>query len=668
MIEGDSNALDPTFLEDFYSESDDHLTQIRSQLSSLIATTGVSLEQAQGAWEVILRNLHSLKGIIAIVGLRDAEQLAHTAEDCVRPWARRKSAAPPEALSLLDATAQRLEQVISNHRQGHPLPSSDDLQQKLLVLKGENDAQTSAPPLTSTDTTMSPLKEQPTSWRIVYRPTAEGDARGLNLGSVKARLLQLGKLLRTTPSVEKGGGLRFEFILAASELSPEQFSLWKNDGLEFSPVEPTDTSGGNMGQYSNAEATAADEGTSNLHITPSHLVRVDLGRLDELMRITGELVIQRSKLDDALEQTDFSTKNRFQEINTRLGKSLRDLREALTRVRMVPIAEIFTRLPFVVRDLSAAMKKRVHLQIEGQQTEIDKHLVERLKEPLLHLIRNALSHGIELPAERERAGKPAEASLVIRATQAGPNIVIEFSDDGRGVDRERVIARAHSLGIPINEPVDDQHLLDLLCVSGLSTRAEADLVSGKGVGMAVVRDSIRGIGGALRLTTRSGQGTQFSLFMPVMLSITEAIILSVGQQQYAVPRSYVREIIQHPSDGLRQVNGTMLLPYRGDLIPLISLRKYFRQPPLPQRELTALIIITEKGLAAIHVDRVHGQREIVVRSLRDPLVRVKGIGGATELGDGKPLLILDVAELTSGYAGSSHPERPHPPNRTFLSA
>lgn len=659
MSESDPEAFDPAFLEDFYSESDDHLTQIRTELGALTSSTPLSPARTQSAWESILRNLHSLKGIIAIVGLRDAEKLSHIAEDCVRPWARGKSTPAPESIALLDAAAHRLEQVVSHHRQGRPLPSSEDLQQKLSASTHANTGVSSradspspphpsgpwAPPPHTAPTAMSS-----TSWRVLYRPTAERDARGINLSSVRARLLKLGELVRTTPSVEPGGGLHFEFILSAKTITAEQIAAWREDGLEFSPEVPVNSLPPPVDQHTDDELHEADDPTGNLYITPSHLVRVDMGRLDELMRITGELVIQRSKFEDALEQTDFSGKPRFQEINTRLNKSLRDLREALTRVRMVPIAEIFTRLPFVVRDLSVSMKKRVQLRIEGQHTEIDKHLVERLKEPLLHLIRNALSHGIETPAERERAGKPVEASLLLRATQVGPSILIELRDDGRGIDQDRVVSRARALGVQVSEPVTNDRLLDLLCVSGLSTREEADLISGKGVGMAVVRNAIQGIGGTLRLETRKGQSTHFSLYLPLTLSITEAIIVSVGTQRYAVPRGYIQEIIQHPSNDLRRVQETTLLPYRNELIPLISLQEYFRQPASISRELTTLIIITEHGPTAVSVDKVHGQREVVVRSLHDPLVRVKGIGGATELGDGKPLLILDVAALAADFS------------------
>ena len=331
-----------------------------------------------------------------------------------------------------------------------------------------------------------------------------------------------------------------------------------------------------------------------------------------------------------------------------MSRSLREMRHALKRVRLVAVSEIFSRLPYVVRDLAGEQAKQVDLVIEGRETEIDKFLVERLKEPLLHLVRNAVSHGIEPPAERTAVGKPARATLRLRASAGGEVVRIEIADDGRGIDAEQVAARARALGYEVRDELDDAALLALICLSGFSTAEQTDRVSGRGVGMAVVADALRELGGHLSLHTAPGMGTKFTLQLPLSLSITSALIITTQQQTCAVPQAFVEEIVQVPGAELRTINRTEVAPYRGAVLPFVRLGRAFGEPNSSQPLVTLLVIASERGSAGLLVDRVHGQREVVVRPLVDPLVCVPGVSGATELGDGKPILVLDPATLTRG--------------------
>jgi len=382
------------------------------------------------------------------------------------------------------------------------------------------------------------------------------------------------------------------------------------------------------------------------------MVRVDLNRLDELMRIAGEMVIHRSRLDAQLERLGASAGRPdlrgVQEVSGGLGRSLRELREAIMRVRMVRVAEIFARMPFVVRDLSRQTGKKVRLQLEGQDTAIDKYLIEKLKDPLLHLVRNAFSHGVESPEERATASKPEEATLGLKAAASGDSVVLQVRDDGRGINPMAIAQRARKLGLEVPEVLDNQSILDLLCAPGFSTREDADHVAGRGVGMAVVWGAIRELGGTLALESEEGRGTQFTLRLPLTLAIAETLIVSAAGQTCAVPQTFVTEVLHIQEAQLQIVNGIEAIAYRTGVLPIIRLAKLFQLRRAARTKLCVLVITSDRGSVGLLTEEILGRREVVVRALRDPLIRVPGITGATELGDGKPVLILDGSALTSG--------------------
>lgn len=383
----------------------------------------------------------------------------------------------------------------------------------------------------------------------------------------------------------------------------------------------------------------------------SHLVRVDLDRLDELMRMVGELVISRARLDDGLRRLGAAVPEAelrpLQETNLALERQLRDLREGVMRVRMVPVREVFARMQFVVRDLTREYRKRAALELSGQETEIDKFVVERMMDPLLHLVRNAVSHALEDPDERAARGKPPEGRIALRASTTGETITIEVEDDGRGIEAGPVFARARAAGLVAAEaPEDPAALLDVICAPGFSTRDVADRASGRGVGMAVVRTVVEELGGSLTLHTEPGRGTRFTIQLPLTLAIADALIVAVGRERYAVPQVSVREVLQLEPAALTVLENNEIVSYRGGVLPLLRLRDFFGLADRDGAGLYALV--TGDGLNAVGlvVDRVLGLREVVVRPLGDPLVRAPGIAGATELGDGEAVLILDATALT----------------------
>jgi two-component system chemotaxis sensor kinase CheA len=377
---------------------------------------------------------------------------------------------------------------------------------------------------------------------------------------------------------------------------------------------------------------------------------VDLAKLDELMRMIGDLVISRARLEDTLARIERLVPpvewRAVHENSTALERQLRDLREGVVRVRLVPVGEIFRRMPFVVRDLAKDSTSKVRLVLQGQETEIDKYLIERMMDPVLHLVRNAVSHGFEPPAERRAANKPEEGTLTLSAAAAGDSVMLEIADDGRGIDAEAVRRRARSLGMAVPDGrLDDATLLDLICAPGFSTREETDRASGRGVGMSVVKSTIQQLNGTLAMDTEPGRGTRFIIELPLTLSITDAMIATVGDRTFAVPQSSVREVIEVDPSSLRAIENHEITPYRGGVLPIVRLSRLFGIAERPRRALHAFVIGTGLDAVGIAVDRIKGQREVVVRPMTDEMIKVEGIGGATDLGDGRVVLILNMGVL-----------------------
>ncbi|RME94832.1 MAG: chemotaxis protein CheA, partial [Verrucomicrobia bacterium] len=401
-------------------------------------------------------------------------------------------------------------------------------------------------------------------------------------------------------------------------------------------------------------ARPGEPGRSRPRLDP--IVRVELGRLDELLRLVGELVITRGRLGDRLQQlhgrVDKALFRELEEAGQLLERQLRDLREGIMRVRMVPLAQAFERMQFAVRDLARETARHVRVVLRGEDTEVDKLVVERMLDPLLHLVRNAVSHGIEPPAERATAGKPETATIELRAAAAGDTVVIEVADDGRGIGLEKVAARARRVGLlGPDEPLDPDRLIDILCAPGFSTREEADHAAGRGVGMSVVRNAVQELGGRLDVTSQPGRGTTWRIQLPLTVLIVDAVLVEVADQTLAMPQPALSEIRRIEAGSIRQIQGGEIIPHRDRLLPLLRLNRVFRWPESKRSTLDVLVVGHEPDLLGLVVDRVLGQREIVVRALDDPLVRTPGIAGATEASDGRAVLILDAAGLVALAAG-----------------
>jgi two-component system, chemotaxis family, sensor kinase CheA len=642
-----SPELRRELLDDFYAECDELLMAMRDALGQLDSAVRGSGPESK-LIESLFRSTHSIKGNSAIVGLRSAEELAHGMEDLLRAISKHQVSVTDELVDALLAGTQRLEKIVVAHRLKKNLPETVDLLIKFNSSLPISKQSTAAPSSESAavlrveDSAAAARAKGLTIFHASFGPSPALDKRGVNVTAIRQRLSSVGEIISANPVVREKGSISFEFVVGLREVPPD-FTAWSADGVAFKAapaIESTDSANPTTSE------PAADF-PETLSLTPSHIVRVDLARLDDLMRIVGEMVIHRSRLEERIQQVGGEQPG-LKEINLSLGRSLREMREAVTRVRVVPIGELFARMPFAVRDLVRNSGKKAKVALLGNDIEVDKFLVERLKEPLLHLVRNAFSHGLESTADRVAAGKPADAVITLQATSAGEFVIIAIRDDGRGVDVAAVARRAVALGVEVPAQLETEAILNILCTPGFSTREEADRASGRGVGMAVVANTIRGLGGTLALKTTLGQGTEFTLKVPLSLSIADAIIVGVGGQICAVPQSAVDEIIQPPANQARSINQSEVVPYRDGLLPLVRLTAMFGAEKQIRENLTIMVISSDRGAIGLVVDRVLSQREIVIRPLADPLLRVRGISGATELGDGRPILILDPAALTEG--------------------
>lgn len=647
MAVADATPFSAAFLDDYFAECDEHLTAVQRGLLTLEGQVGQPCADL-ALLDELLRRYHTLKGLSGMVGLEPAEQLAHQLESYLRSLRRQQTPPGAAGLEALVEGTRALERVIAARRTGSPLPSPLETLERLASLGSSDGVSSSAPAarraspapaMTSLDAGVAAAVAEALAggcsvWRFTFRLAAALVARGVTVKVIRDRLQQVGQLLQAVPRVEPGTVVAFEFLVATTA-NASTFAAWSDDGLTWARYEPP---------------PAPVEPPAVAAVTPANVVRVDLARLEELMRLAGDLVISRARLDDTLRRLQGSMPPEpwrlLQEVNQGMERQLRSLREGVMRVRLVPIGDVFTRMQFVVRDLARESSKQVRLVLQGQETQIDKYVVEQMMDPLLHLIRNAIGHGLEPAAERLLQGKPAEGTLTLRARTAGETVVLEVEDDGAGIDPERVAARARQLQMFSGPgPLDPTTLLNILCLPGFTMREQADRVSGRGVGMDVVKTAVQELGGSLAMTSTPGRGTRFTIKLPLTLAITDALIARVGGQTFAVPQTAVHEVFQLRPEKRSVLENNELVPYREGALPLLYLARLFGLPDQANGCQHVLVTGGEGSLAGLVVDRILGQREIVVRALADPLVQVPGIAGATELGDGQAVLILDAQTL-----------------------
>lgn len=377
-------------------------------------------------------------------------------------------------------------------------------------------------------------------------------------------------------------------------------------------------------------------------------IRVSVEKVDQLINLVGELVITQAMLLQTTAELRESASERLMAGLVQLERNTRDLQESVMSIRMMPISFVFSRFPRVVRDLSGKLGKQVELKTSGETTELDRGLIERIADPLTHLIRNSLDHGIELPDLRIAAGKSPVGTITLKAYHQGGNIVIEVGDDGAGLPRAKILAKAKEKGLPVSDQMTDQEIFNLIFEAGFSTADQVTDVSGRGVGMDVVRRNIQAMGGRVEIDSMLGIGTRMTVRLPLTLAILDGMSVSVGEQIYILPLSYVIESLQPLSGDIKTLsNQARVIQVRGEYLPVVVLHEVFNLA-LPVTDFTRGIMVVldaDGARVALYVDALVGQHQVVIKSLEANYRRVAGISGATIMGDGHVALILDVSVI-----------------------
>ena len=400
-------------------------------------------------------------------------------------------------------------------------------------------------------------------------------------------------------------------------------------------------------QAAPAPASAAAAASSAV-AKESSSIRVDVEKVDQLINLVGELVITQSMLTQAATMLDPVAYERFLSGLGHLERNARDLQESVMSIRMMPMDYVFSRFPRVIRDVSAKLGKQVRLDTYGKETELDKGLIERIVDPLTHLVRNSLDHGIETPDVRLAKGKDATGQLLLSAQHHGGNIVIEVSDDGGGLNRERILAKAMQQGLPVSETMPDDEVWQLIFAPGFSTAEQVTDISGRGVGMDVVKRNIQEMGGHVEIHSRGGQGTTTRIVLPLTLAILNGMSVKVGSEAYILPLSYVIESLQPLPEHLHSITADgHVIRVRGEYLPLIELHRVFDVAGAQTHPTQGILVIVQADDSrfALLVDELLGQHQVVVKNLETNYRKVPGISAATILGDGSVAFIIDVGAM-----------------------
>lgn len=384
-------------------------------------------------------------------------------------------------------------------------------------------------------------------------------------------------------------------------------------------------------------------------------IRVSVEKVDQLLNLVGELVITQSMLAQAAIELDANQRERLVGGIGQLERNSRELQEAVMSIRMLPISAVFNRFPRVVRDLAMQLGKQVELQMIGEHTELDKGFIEKLADPMMHLVRNSVDHGIEAPQARVRRGKPATGRLTLRASQQGSDIAIEVIDDGGGLQRERILEKARESGLPVSESMTDREVWMLIFEPGFSTAAAVTDVSGRGVGMDVVRRNIQAMGGRIDVDSTPGVGTAISIKLPLTLAILDGMSVRIGGSRYIVPLAFITEAVMPADTDIRTVQRSgRVVNVRGEYLPLRSLADLFETGEDTTDGSLALILACDSQKVALLVDELLGQHQVVIKNLETNYRRVRGAAGATIMGDGRVALILDVMSLVMSARNSAN--------------
>jgi two-component system chemotaxis sensor kinase CheA len=628
------------YAELFLSESREHITAVNQALLELERDAGGP--GASAAVGAIFRAVHTIKGMGATMGYAVVAELAHELETVLDGVRRGDVAIDGDVMDVLFRSADVLEQAVEAAvvgREGEVIAT--DLVEALRAIVGRK--------LAGDGWTVAAPNAPGTLVRI--RLAADTPLRGVRAFIIVQTLGRIGEVSATAPDIEDLQVEAFDADFALrllTPLSPADIERVVRGAGDVADVQIGEDAAAPPREAKPAAEPAPAEARKDVAGGRARHVRIDVKRLDNLMNLVGELVIARGRLAQLAGEIGDAT---LEETVNQSSRLIHELRDEITASRMVPVANIFDRFPRVVRDAARAVGKQVELVIEGKDIELDRSMLDDIGDSIVHLLRNSIDHGIESPEQRIAAGKPEAGRLVLSAMRDRSAVVIRVSDDGKGIDRDRVLAKAKRDGIvdPQKTELSEDELLPLLARPGFSTAEQVTDLSGRGVGVDAVYTKVRSLGGAMSIRSSRGQGTTMLIRLPLTLAIVRALLARVADETYAIPLAHVSETIELTPDVLRTVKGREVLMARDEVLPLLRLRNLVDLPPyVPPTEIDlehVIVIDVGDRRAGLVIDELTGQEEIVVKqydAVRDGL---PFFGGATLLGDGTPSLIVDVSSL-----------------------
>lgn len=674
------------FRKTYFEECAELLDALQANLDSLANGSG-----DDDTLHAIFRSVHSIKGGAGAFGFTALVAFSHVFESLLDAMREHKVPTTADVTQLLLRASDALGDIVNAARADQTLPAdfaSDILSAMQEVLLGASDEAGALPAQAEAAAPVIDVSGEQ-RYRIQFTPHSEMLQKANEPLLLVKQLRKLGGLtieadLSRLPALDaldpEAACLGWTFVLetgAPQSAIHEVFEFVEDDcdlkiellgGVARDHVE-TPRQAASIGTAAAVAAPANEPAAATPAPTPTQSIRVDVDKVDRLVNLVGELVITQAMLTEQGTLLPVDQYPAMLHGIEALAQSARELQESVMAIRAQPVKSVFARMPRVVRDLAATLHKEVRIVTSGEMTEIDKTVIEQLNDPLTHMIRNALDHGIEGPDERAAAGKPRQGTIHLSAAQRSGRIVIEVSDDGRGLNREKVLAKAQDRGLVApGANLSDEEIDNLIFLPAFSTADVVSNISGRGVGMDVVKRNVQALGGRISVQSRFGHGSKFTLSLPLTLAVVDGMVVSVGKETFILPLTAIIESLRPQPNDIHPVVGRGdVLALRGEYLPLTYLHRCFSIDNAVKDPCKGIVIIVQRdgaGQIGIVVDELLGQQQVVVKSLEANYDAVDGISGATILGNGRVALILDVTHLREIDNAPGGNPKTQPPVRT----
>lgn len=676
------------YLEVFIEESKEHLQACNEQLLELEKNPEDLLIINE-----IFRSAHTLKGMSATMGYDDLASLTHQMENVLDAIRNSRLKTTPEILDVIFMAVDHLEDMVQSIASGGDGKKdvTETVEKLKLIEKGEFIVTSAKVEVAATTAMDTPILSNYDEFELTVLKQSKEQGFGVYEIAIALRedcllkaarvymvfevLEKIGEVIKSSPSVEQLEEEQFDQEFSVTIVSKENPEDIKGMIMKVSEVVKTDVKSLEFSELSNIRELDVHSNNENSEVqrdvpalipstqtdspqveekknngkqnNSNKTIRVNIERLDILMNLFEELVIDRGRLEQIskdLENTELT------ETVERMSRISGDLQNIILNMRMVQVETVFNRFPRMIRQLARDLNKKINLEIVGAETELDRTVIDEIGDPLVHLLRNSVDHGIESPEERRTKGKYEEGTVVLRAFHSGNHVFIEIEDDGAGISKDKVLKKAISKGIITEQAAagfTDKQAYELILSSGFSTAEKISDISGRGVGLDVVKNTIESLGGTISIDSKENEGTIFSIQLPLTLSIISVMLVEIQKEKFAIPLSSIIETAIIKDSEIMNAHNQKVIDFRGKVVPLVFLKDVFEVPSEPVEDHFHSVIIVRKGdkMAGLIVDSFIGQQEVVLKSLGNYLTNVFAISGATILGDGQVALIVDCNAL-----------------------